>query len=536
VREPRWRTPVGAVEPGRCWANEDVFGDQTSVICEFAYSEQRHAVVVLVDHNLFGIAKGAFPVDRVDATVRELRREAMKNGPMITLREVEPSWARGLLEPALARTNMLQGAPVEEDFPDWYALALARVRALPRPDPLPDAPEPLAPVQRRALVREFLRGPEAKGLPAHDAEHLVSLVVDYGCDHDMAQPERVSPAKWEMFLLGWMPRHAALEAAERRALPDTVRAWSGWAAHRTGLPLVAREELASSVERILAVFDEQYDNPANFGPARTLLEGLQGGPAGGPDLLRLLDGGPEPTGAPATSGRAHHGQGGATTVPGDRTAAAKRTRESGKSVRSGASPTAPKQRVGPQTVGSYQIKISLRDAKPPIWRRVLIPAGITLADLHHVVQAAMGWQDSHLHLFEVGTQRYGMPVPDDDDDDLELHDERRVRLDDLVGGVGARLRYEYDFGDSWVHDVQIEKVFADPVPHAVCLAGRRACPPEDCGGIFGYERLLRVLADPTDAEYEVTLDWVGGEPLNPAELDLDDVNTALEEVRLSRRR
>lgn len=535
VQEPRWSTPVGAVKPGRCWANEDVYGDQTSVICEYAYGEQRHATVVLVDHNLYGIAKGAFPVDRVDATVRELRREAMKNGPMITLREVEPSWARGLLEPAFARTDVLPDAPVEDDFADWHALALARVRALPAPEPgmAPSEPQPLK--ERRALVRQFLRSPEASDLDARDAEHLVSLIVDYGCDNDMSQPERVSPAKWELFLLGWLPRHAALGPAERRALPDVVRAWSRWAAQRSGLPLMAREELATAVERLLAVFDVEYDNPANFGPARMLLAQLPDDPdlIDGHDIVRLI--GDTPARRPK----------GTQTAKDAVTKAGRPVRANG-TVAGGRSATKPVPATGAGTVkaatapvdgaapASYQIKITLRDTKPPIWRRVLVPAGVTLADLHRIVQVAMGWQDSHLHLFEVGTERYGMPDPDDDL--LELRDERRVRLDDVVSGVGARLRYEYDFGDSWEHDILIEKVFSDPVPAAVCLAGRRACPPEDCGGAYGYERLMRILADPTNEEHDDLVDWLEGEAFNPAELDLDTVNAALSRLRLRVRR
>jgi Plasmid pRiA4b ORF-3-like protein len=127
--------------------------------------------------------------------------------------------------------------------------------------------------------------------------------------------------------------------------------------------------------------------------------------------------------------------------------------------------------VAPAGDAVYQVKITLRGAKPPIWRRLRLPAAITLAQLHQVIQVAFGWEDAHLHAFEVGGRRYSRP-------DFELWDEAadegKARLRDLAARAGTRLGDTYDFGDSWEHDVLVEKILpSDGVPQAVCLAGRR---------------------------------------------------------------
>jgi hypothetical protein len=141
----------------------------------------------------------------------------------------------------------------------------------------------------------------------------------------------------------------------------------------------------------------------------------------------------------------------------------------------------------------YQVKVTLHDAKPPIWRRLRLPAATTLA-VAPSHPGGLGWEDAHLHGFEVGGRRYSRP-------DFQLWDEAAdegtARLQDLASRPGARLRYTYDFGDSWEHDVLVEKTLpSDGVPHAVCLTGRRAGPPEDCGGVWGYAELCDILADP----------------------------------------
>ena len=172
----------------------------------------------------------------------------------------------------------------------------------------------------------------------------------------------------------------------------------------------------------------------------------------------------------------------------------------------------------------YQLKVVLRDVRPLIWRRLLVPTDMTLAQLHHVLQVAMGWSNCHLHQYTIGGEIYGQPSPEAEYID---HDERKYRLADVVGD-GGRLRYEYDFGDSWEHDVIVEKMVAADhgVKYPVCLDGARACPPEDCGGVSGYEHLLGVLVDPQHEEHEELTEWVGGE-FDPQVFEVATVNSVL---------
>jgi hypothetical protein len=174
----------------------------------------------------------------------------------------------------------------------------------------------------------------------------------------------------------------------------------------------------------------------------------------------------------------------------------------------------------------YQLKVQLREVRPPVWRRVLVPGEMDLAELHEVVQAAMGWTNSHLHEFEAEGARYGVPDPDWDLD--EVADESGVRLS-RIAGEGSRLRYAYDFGDGWQHDVIVEKVLPRQpgLRYPCCAAGRRACPPEDVGGPWGYEDFLAAVGDPGHDEHEQWDEWAGG-GFDPAEFNLPAVNKALE--------
>lgn len=176
----------------------------------------------------------------------------------------------------------------------------------------------------------------------------------------------------------------------------------------------------------------------------------------------------------------------------------------------------------------YQIKVTLKHSRPPIWRRLQVPADTKLGKLHDILQAAMGWTDSHLHAFRVGDTSYGVPDPDFPDD---MKSERSARLDRIAGERGT-LIYEYDFGDGWEHELKIEKILPAEKGkrYPLCLAGSRACPPEDCGGVFGYARLLEVLTDPKHEEHEETLEWLG-EDFDPEAFDLNEVNQGLKVLR-----
>lgn len=161
----------------------------------------------------------------------------------------------------------------------------------------------------------------------------------------------------------------------------------------------------------------------------------------------------------------------------------------------------------------WQMKVALRSIQPPIWRRIVVPNTISLAELHTVIQVAMGWTESHLHAFTLGDRRtgmrFGMPSPDDWS---EVLDEADYTLGSLDLRPRGKLHYEYDFGDGWEHDIVLEKV----LPHAAgalprCTEGQRAGPPEDCGGHPGYEHFCEVAANPKHPEYqELVHDWHGG--------------------------
>ena len=177
----------------------------------------------------------------------------------------------------------------------------------------------------------------------------------------------------------------------------------------------------------------------------------------------------------------------------------------------------------------YQLKVTLLDTKPPIWRRLLVPAGLTLEALHDVLQVAMGWTDSHLHEFRVGKKRFGVPDPEDELMDLPpVGDERTAYLFTVIGKAGAKARYTYDFGDNWEHAIVVEKVLPpDPgATYPICVGGKLRCPPEDCGSIPGYYNLLEIIRDPTHEEHEEMMDWLGGK-YDPDAFSVDDVNQGL---------
>lgn len=177
----------------------------------------------------------------------------------------------------------------------------------------------------------------------------------------------------------------------------------------------------------------------------------------------------------------------------------------------------------------YQLKITLRDSKPPIWRRILVPGNIHLNALHDVIQATMGWTNSHLHAFEIDGEQFG---PAYEDLDLEMHDECRAWLDEIAPVEGGKFVYEYDFGDSWRHTVLVEKIlpFAPEMDLPVCVKGRGACPPEDCGGVWGYAELIEVMKNPKHPDYKEMKSWLGGK-LDPEAFSLDEVNRRLRRSR-----
>lgn len=175
----------------------------------------------------------------------------------------------------------------------------------------------------------------------------------------------------------------------------------------------------------------------------------------------------------------------------------------------------------------HRLKVTLRGTRPPIWRRVEVPSDISLQRLHSVIQIAFGWQDYHLHAFETPAGRYGSSDPDTD-----IRSSAHKRLSAVADWPGDRIGYEYDFGDCWEHDIVVEAVepAVPGVRYPRCTGGKRAGPPEDCGGVGGYYRMLDVLADQQHDEHEALLDWLGiGSPgeFDPAGFDRDGVSGAM---------
>jgi hypothetical protein len=212
---------------------------------------------------------------------------------------------------------------------------------------------------------------------------------------------------------------------------------------------------------------------------------------------------------------------------------------------------------------AFVLRITLNGSKPPIWRRVAVPSGILLGELHDVIQIAMGWTDSHLHQFvlrdkslkpslqemarrfqqdawdETFLDRMGgrrvfvtKVTPWGDPTEMDGEDEDAVTLAEVCPKVKSKLIYEYDFGDGWEHTIEVQKITEPETDAAypVCLAGKKACPPEDCGGVWGYYEMLEALADRNHERHEEILEWLGG-GFDPDAFDLEETNARLAKWR-----
>lgn len=174
----------------------------------------------------------------------------------------------------------------------------------------------------------------------------------------------------------------------------------------------------------------------------------------------------------------------------------------------------------------YQFKVTLIGVAPPIWRRIQVAGGYTLAQLHRVLQVAMGWENCHLYMFRIGSKTYG-PSNIDDDDDLGLIEAKRAHLSAVLSSVGTSSTYVYDYGDNWQHELLLEAIVmpAQDTTYPRCVAGERRCPPEDVGGIGGYTDYLEAMADPNHDEHEEMMMWRG--PFDPEEFSVVGVNQEL---------
>ena len=186
----------------------------------------------------------------------------------------------------------------------------------------------------------------------------------------------------------------------------------------------------------------------------------------------------------------------------------------------------------PERTGTiYQFKVTLKGSDPPIWRRFQVP-DLTLGELHDVLQVVMGWEDCHLHQFIIRGESYGPQDPDDLDWAMETEDEEDILISQVAKmGRKVRFTYEYDFGDSWQHEIVLEKTL-EPEPkvkYPRCIEGARACPPEDVGGIWGYADFLQAVSDPKHESHRDMKEWIGGK-FDPEKFSVEEVNKELRKL------
>jgi hypothetical protein len=218
------------------------------VLCEFGYGPDlriapRHGIAVQVDEAMFSAATDVTLIDDVDVSMHDLQYGAEHANDEFRL--VEPGWAGAVLERAFARTDLIASTEVGSGFAETRALALARVRALPCSAlALPSEPEATQ-ERREAVIAEFVRSPEVHGIAA--PERAARLIVDFTAGRDPGDLIKVSPARWEAFLFEWLPA-SGLASAD---VAGVVRAWSAWASRQSGMPLLARDELARTVDELL---------------------------------------------------------------------------------------------------------------------------------------------------------------------------------------------------------------------------------------------------------------------------------------------
>ena len=198
----------------------------------------------------------------------------------------------------------------------------------------------------------------------------------------------------------------------------------------------------------------------------------------------------------------------------------------------------PLSRRGAKAGASYQLQVFIDGSEPLIWRRLLVPGTANLGWLHAVLQVAMGWTNSHLHQFICGEHVFSDPEAQlqEFEDDPPVLDERKVTLAEVLSNTPPGFVYDYDFGDSWDHIVTVEGIVpadASTSTTAVCLAGERACPPEDCGGIGGYEELLKALKNKKHPEHKSMKEWLG-RAFDPEFFDLHKTNDSLRKLKWPR--
>jgi hypothetical protein len=270
VRTPGWAEHLGAVSPAECYVNPDQWGDQDEVICVFSYAgEDPHALVTLVDYNVAGMIRDGWVSSQVDRLLEHCRQASAgaAGRPEDGFREIDASQARKMLQVALAATDAAEDPPVSDSFAARHAFIRARIRALP---PAPGRPPRIKrawTTERRALLAAaFLASDEAEELSDRQAaSRCTDLIIGFGCDQDSGRPGRMSPAKVQNFMLGWLPRKVLLSVADQNAMPHVVAAWVRWTGRKRELPDTAIGQMLDTLFDSMATFSRIYRDPAEFG-------------------------------------------------------------------------------------------------------------------------------------------------------------------------------------------------------------------------------------------------------------------------------
>jgi hypothetical protein len=184
-------------------------------------------------------------------------------------------------------------------------------------------------------------------------------------------------------------------------------------------------------------------------------------------------------------------------------------------------------------VNIYQIKISLKNIQPKVWRRILVKSNTPLLDFHYIIQTTMGWTNSHLHRFRKNKMYFSIPLEDEDFDEFDRGEDylkAKLKISDLLITEKDKIIYDYDFGDDWSHEIILEKVLNIDINtiYPKCIKGQMCCPPEDCGGDWGYENILQIIQNKKHSEYKDTIEWLGG-GFDPEYFDLEEINEGLQE-------
>jgi hypothetical protein len=475
ARLPTWAADIGEAKiSGGAVMRDPVYDDACTVFLESRYPDGAQLTVgVLIDNNLGRMAKDILLAGSINEVAEVVRGHPENGHGEIMFERIEPGVAAGLIGAAIGVTDLTGNPPVADDY--WAGRALTLLRANQTPGIVEPATDPeLSAAERKRLRDEFLSSLEGAGLAADsNAAWVPELAIDFAADYYYGSDSlRWSPSTVELFMCDWVPRTVTSTPALLQALPSALIAWVRFAARKRGIPEWAVTETSAAVRAFTDEMMELASDPKLARPASPELAAASTGDAS------VLD---------------------------------------------------PAEAV-------LQLKISLRGiSKPPVWRRLQVPADTRLDELHQIIQIAFGWEDYHLHIFETEGEWFG---PADPELELDCQDERQFTLADLVAATDERIVYTYDFGDNWRHDIRIEKLLEREADTAypVLVTAKGACPPEDCGGVWSYQDLKAVLADPLlEPERHAELrEWLGLQAdasFDPAAVDAAAIRARLPKWR-----